>query len=987
MHKFTFNENARWIWTPEASRRANNFACFRRGFTVTGDVQKARFLITADARYELYVNGRWIGHGPIRSWTSPWPVDEYDLRGELQPGENVVAVLVQDIGVSTFQYILAAPGLLAQLGLQDQKGERVLATSGSWRCKTHEGYAWPVPRISCQQAWEEQFDARKSPGSRRWQTVGFDDSEWDEADVRGRPGEPPHETFELRDIPMLTRETVFPVRLRTAEAVRPADCSWSLRPRELLNPTDRSANRILSRILLLTHIHSENQQKVQFHSPGGGEWKLNGEALHFDDHSLQHTDSGVAHAQLEPGWNCLVCRLPEITHLCAASVNIWCDGEFRLASRPDGKDEGPPWMALGPFADSDDSREPGMGNIVEPAGVHEMATSARYKALWDDGCPSPEVLDAPFARTLGPGMASPVDVSAITSSDRTVEDTTPEIDRPEAILSDSAECSIIHPPNDGSDVRILLDFGDEIVGYHELEIDAPAGTIVDNQNFEFIQRDGRYNLAEGMNNSFRYVCREGSQEFRTFVRRGFRYSWLVLRDFDRPVRLRSVRAVFSTYPVDAQGDFSCSDLLLDRLWDAGARTLRCCAEDTYTDCPTYEQTHWVGDARNEALIDLLANSDPGLSRHCWIQAARSLDHSPLVQCHVPSGWPCILTAWSLLWMRWAEEHYLLTGDEDLAREMLRFIERNVCGLEQHINDQNLLDIEAWNMLDWAPMDTPNRGIVTHQNCLAVLALRQVAELARSLEQKGRAQRWDALAERMSVAINDHLWDEEKSAYVDCIHADGTRSDVFSQQTHTMAYLSGVPEDERTDRCLTIATDPPENFVTAGSPFFMFFVLEALTQAEKYDELLGTIREYWRPQIEAGATTFWEAYWPDRDRRTRSHCHAWSAAPTFFLPREILGIKPLEPGYKTVRVAPHPGDLDWAHGRVPSPHGTIECRWSQSAAGFELELRLPPATPARIELPFSGTLDVARGVTEALESPDGETHLWTSDAEIKLVLST
>ena len=33
------------------------------------------------------------------------------------------------------------------------------------------------------------------------------------------------------------------------------------------------------------------------------------------------------------------------------------------------------------------------------------------------------------------------------------------------------------------------------------------------------------------------------------------------------------------------------------------------------------------------------------------------------------------------------------------------------------------------MFDWADMDTPNDGVVTHQNCLAVHALRDAAELA------------------------------------------------------------------------------------------------------------------------------------------------------------------------------------------------------------------------------------------------------------------
>ena len=75
-------------------------------------------------------------------------------------------------------------------------------------------------------------------------------------------------------------------------------------------------------------------------------------------------------------------------------------------------------------------------------------------------------------------------------------------------------------------------------------------------------------------------------------------------------------------------------------------------------------------ARNEALVDLIANGDPRLSAHCLTLAARSLDRSPLVESQVPSGWQNILPAWSFLWMRWAQEHFNLTGDLALARAMI-----------------------------------------------------------------------------------------------------------------------------------------------------------------------------------------------------------------------------------------------------------------------------------------------------------------------------
>ena len=43
-------------------------------------------------------------------------------------------------------------------------------------------------------------------------------------------------------------------------------------------------------------------------------------------------------------------------------------------------------------------------------------------------------------------------------------------------------------------------------------------------------------------------------------------------------------------PVWPRGMFRCSDSRLNQIWDFSAYTLRMCSEDTFTDCPTYEQT-------------------------------------------------------------------------------------------------------------------------------------------------------------------------------------------------------------------------------------------------------------------------------------------------------------------------------------------------------------------------------------------------------------
>jgi len=942
---------AKWIWLPKVSRLNNVYACFRKTFTLKSPPKSAPLNITADSRYEVFVNGQWLGHGPARAFHNPWPVDQYDIAHLLKPGKNVIAILVHHIGISTFQYIHSdKPGVIAEAQIDRLR----IATDKSWKCIEHTGYAWPTPHISCQQGWEEQFDARIAPGAPHvWSANDFDDRKWPSARIA--PSD--HKEFEPRDIPFLTRQPIEPVAVKSVEAVRSANYSFRLDPRDFLNAADRTANHLRGNMLLVLHIDSPKAQELQLHNPHGrpeAQWKLNGQPVTFNDFSKQLTDTGIAKEQLKKGRNVLMVSLPEIEHPWWATINLWAAAPLKLS----------PWLSFGPFKST--RKQIFDTIIVDPSPEFPGATRELFSAAWERGDLTKDDLAQPFARALTKDMVCTTDIYAQCASERIDPKIKVQIDEPAALLDDNENWTTIHPVPENVGARMLLDFGQEVVGYHEFEIDAPAGTILDNHNFEFIQRDGRFNLAEGMNNSFRYICREGVQRYRTFIRRGFRYSWFTLRNFNRPVRIRFVRMLMSTYPQTGLGDFACSDTKLDAIWKAGVLSVRCCSEDTYTDCPTYEQTYWVGDARNEALVDLIANGDARLSAHCLRLAGRSLDRSPVVESQVPSGWQNLLPTWSFLWMRWIEEHYQFTGDKKFAREMLRFIDRNMKGVTSNLNDKGLFQLFAWNLFDWAGMDTPAGGCITHLNCFIVLALRQCADLARQLNDNKRADSWIKLADDLTQRINQHLWSNEKNAYVDCIRPDGTPSPAFSQQTHTAAYISGVADGERSERCREIVHNPPPGFVTTGSPFFMFFLLEALVREKNWDSLVETIRNYWGQQVDAGATTFWEMFHPEEDRLTRSHCHGWSAAPVVFLTQHVLGVQSAAPGYSQILIAPKPGGLTWAHGHVPTPHGTIECYWKDEPEIFTIRVYAPAGIPIRINLPYTGRITIDDGAQRGAE---------------------
>jgi hypothetical protein len=129
-------------------------------------------------------------------------------------------------------------------------------------------------------------------------------------------------------------------------------------------------------------------------------------------------------------------------------------------------------------------------------------------------------------------------------------------------------------------------------------------------------------------------------------------------------------------------------------------------EDTYVDCPAYEQTFWVGDARNEALINYYTFGAYQLSKRCLKFVPKSLYRSVIPESQVPSGWQNILTAWTLFWMSACKEYYEFSGDMEFIKEIDPYLIRTVKNFEKFINKDGLLEITAWNMLDWAPMDTP-----------------------------------------------------------------------------------------------------------------------------------------------------------------------------------------------------------------------------------------------------------------------------------------
>jgi hypothetical protein len=81
-------------------------------------------------------------------------------------------------------------------------------------------------------------------------------------------------------------------------------------------------------------------------------------------------------------------------------------------------------------------------------------------------------------------------------------------------------------------------------------------------------------------------------------------------------------------------------------------------------------------------------------------------------------------------------------------------------------------------------------------------------------------------------------------------------------------------------------------------------------------------------IKSGSTMTTEA-WDIKYKKNLTWNHAWGAAPANLIPRKLMGVEPLEPGFARVRIRTQVyAGLKEAKLKMPTVRGTIEVGWKE-----------------------------------------------------------
>lgn len=114
----------------------------------------------------------------------------------------------------------------------------------------------------------------------------------------------------------------------------------------------------------------------------------------------------------------------------------------------------------------------------------------------------------------------------------------------------------------------------------------------------------------------------------------------------------------------------------------------------------------------------------------------------------------------------------------------------------------------------------------------------------------------------------------------------------------------------------------------------FYLFRALEKAGLY-EYTDQFWNAWRNMLDMHCTTCVES-----EAYSRSECHGWGALILYELPAVTLGVRPAAPGYGKVHIAPVPGYLSWARGKVKTPRGDVRVTWKMKEGEVKVDYEVP-----------------------------------------------
>ena len=404
---------------------------------------------------------------------------------------------------------------------------------------------------------------------------------------------------------------------------------------------------------------------------------------------------------------------------------------------------------------------------------------------------------------------------------------------------------------------------------------------------------------------------------------GFRFARIDLLDANTELQLKEVRAIFTHRDISFKGSFRCNDERLNNIWNTGAYTVFLNMQEYLWDGIKRDRLVWLGDMHPEVMsISTVFGYDEVVPKS--LDLIR--DVTPVPQ------WMNGISSYSLWWIIIHRDWYYYQGDKAYLLEQKKYLTQLVNHLLTKVSENGKERLDGMRFLDH-PSSENQQGVSAGLQSLMTMVMDCGEELFSILGDADMAKKCKEAAILLRKYIPDHN---------------------NSKQGASLMALAGLIDAKKANTEV-ISVGGSKKFST----FYGYYMLLAMAKAGDYTNALNRIREYWGAMLDLGATTFWEDFdlsWMENAGRIdelvpegkvdvhrtygdycykyfrHSFCHGWASGPTSWLSEYVLGVQVIEPGCKVVRIKPNLGDLQWAEGTFPTPHGIIKMRHEKQSDG-------------------------------------------------------
>lgn len=538
----------------------------------------------------------------------------------------------------------------------------------------------------------------------------------------------------------------------------------------------------------------------------------------------------------------------------------------------------------------------------------------------------------------------------------------PQIDQPVRV-TEELDATYLSSPSPGTHI---YDLGQNMVGRVRITVQGETGDQIRLRHAEVLNPEGTMYVAnlrrDGMAVDRYILGSDGPETYEpAFTFHGFRY--VEVSGVDDPPPAEDVVGVVLGTDGPLVSSLETSSEMVDQLQRNIVWGMRGNFLSIPTDTPARdERMGWTGDI-NVFARTAVYNMDSQAFLSKWLLDLRDTQRAdgalPGVAPVVPgafdggygrAGWADAgVNVPYVLWDTYGD----LTVIHDNYEMMTRFVDY----LEATSNG-GIRNVGGYD--DWLNLDDPTPTPVIDTAFVAKSA-RQLSEMATVIGEDADAARYRQLYEDVRAAFIDEF-----------IAADGTvRGD--SQTAYILTITNDLVPDDRRDDLIDrfVATIERRDWHLSTGFLGVDGLLSALTEVGRTDVayrlLQNTSYPSWGYAIERGATTIWERWnsiMPDGSFgpvEMNSFNHYAYGAVGEWMYRTMAGVSALEPGYRSILVAPELGEgIDHVDLTHETRYGTVRSAWERDGDDLHLEVEIPAGSTATVRVPASSRWAVTEG---------------------------